>query len=197
MRILVVGGNGLIGSGVVAALAAEHEVISASRSGQVTVDLRDPASIAAMYESVGTVDAVVSCAGHVTFKPLAELTREDYLHSIEDKVMGQVELVSQGLSHVTDGGSFTLTTGILAREPILTGSAAALANGALESYVMAAAIEMPRGIRISCVSPTVLVEAKGYHSYFPGWPQVTLADVANAYVKSVIGWSTGQTIKVG
>ena len=197
MKILVVGASGLIGSGVAKALSGDHEVIGASRSGDVTVDLRDPASIAAMYDKVGTVDAVISCAGHVSFKPLAELTREDYLHSIEDKVMGQVELVSQGLSRVTDGGSFTLTTGVLAREPILTGSAAALANGALESFVMGAAIEMPRGIRINCVSPTVLVEATGFHPYFPGWPQVTLAQVSSAYVKSVQGWSTGQTYKVG
>lgn len=197
MKILVIGASGLVGGGAAAALSRDHEVIRASRSGDVSVDLRDPDSIARMYDEVGSVDAVVSCAGHVTFKPLGDMTRDDFESSINDKVMGQVELVTQGLSRVSDGGSFTLTSGILAREPIMTGTAAALANGALESFVIAAAIEMPRGIRINCVSPTVLAEATGYHSYFPGWPQVTLAEVSNTYVKSVTGWSTGQIYKVG
>ncbi len=197
MKILVIGANGLVGSGVANVLRKNHEVISASRSSDVNVDVNDPASIAAMYKSVGKVDAVVACIGKVAFKPLAELTRDDYLKGITDKVMGQVELVNQGLDYVNDSGSFTLTTGVLAREPIKTGALAALANGALESFVIGASIEMPRGIRINAVSPSVLAEAEGYHPYFPGFTHVTLAEVTNTYVKSVEGWSTGQIYELG
>ena len=78
-------------------------------------------------------------------------------------------------------------TGILARATIPTGTAASVANGALESFAMAATIEMPRGIRINVVSPSVLVEATGYHTYFPGFNQVTLKAVGQAYAKSVNG----------
>ena len=197
MKILVIGANGLIGKGVANVLGATHEVIGASRSGDVTVDITSPESIAAMYKSVGKVDAVVSCIGKVPFKPLAELSHQDYVDGIMDKAIGQVELVRQGVDYLNDGGSFTLTTGILAREPIRTGAVASLANGAVESFVMAAAIELPRGIRINVVSPSVLVEAESYHPYFPGFIQVSLAEVANAYVKSVEGWSTGQVIELG
>jgi len=101
------------------------------------------------------------------------------------------------LEYVTDGGSFTLTTGITERAPILTGAVASLANGALESFVLAAAIEMPRGMRINAVSPSVLVEAPGYHDYFPGFEQVTLKACGKAYAKSVNGKKNGHTYKVG
>jgi NAD(P)-dependent dehydrogenase (short-subunit alcohol dehydrogenase family) len=197
VKILIVGANGLLGSGAVAALAKDNEIIQASRTGDVAVDLTDPSSIAAMYEKVGKVDAVISATGKVPFKSITELTLADYQSGINDKVLGQVELVRQGLDYVNDGGSFTLTTGILEREPIPTGAVASLSNGALESFVMAAAIEMPRNIRINVVSPSVLVEATGYHPYFVGFEQVTLKACGKAYAKSVNGKKNGHTYKVG
>ena len=197
MKILIVGANGLLGSGAVAALSEGNEIIQASRSGDVSVDLTDPNSIAAMYEKVGKVDAVIAATGVVPFKTLTELKLADYHAGINDKVLGQVELVRQGLEYVTDGGSFTLTTGITERAPIPTGAVASLANGALESFVLAAATEMPRGMRINVVSPSVLVEATGYHPYFIGFEQVTLKACGKAYAKSVNGKKNGHTYKVG
>jgi hypothetical protein len=197
MKILIVGASGLLGSGAVSALSDENEIIQASRSGKVSVDLTDPNSIAAMYEQVGKVDAVIAATGKVPFKSITALTLEDYRSGIADKVLGQIELVRRGIEFVNDGGSFTLTTGILARAAIPTGAVASVANGALESFVMAAAIEMPRGIRINVVSPSVLVEATGYHSYFPGFEQVTLKAVGKAYAKSVNGKKTGHTYEIG
>ena len=192
MKVLIVGANGLLGSAAVAALKERHRVIEASRSSDITVDLAEPDSIRRMFEEVGTVDAVISCTGSVPFKPLADLTEKDFRSGIDDKVLGQVNLVQIGADHVSDGGSFTLTSGVLAREPILTGAAASLANGALESFVMAAAAELPRRIRINAVSPTVLAEATGYHEFFPGFSQVPAETVGRAYVKSVEGIQTGQ-----
>jgi NAD(P)-dependent dehydrogenase (short-subunit alcohol dehydrogenase family) len=197
VKILIVGANGLLGSGAVAALAKDNEIIQASRTGDVAVDLTDPSSIAAMYEKVGKVDAVISATGKVPFKSITELTLADYQSGINDKVLGQVELVRQGLDYVNDGGSFTLTTGILERAAIPTGAVASLSNGALESFVMAAAIEMPRNIRINVVSPSVLVEATGYHPYFVSFEQVTLKACGKAYAKSVNGKKNGHTYKVG
>ncbi len=196
-KVLIVGANGLLGSGAVTALADRFEIITASRSDEISVDLTNPKSIADMYTKVGKVDAVICATGKVPFKSITELTLADYESGIDDKVLGQVELVRQGIDFVNDGGSFTLTTGILARAAIPTGAVASLANGALESFVLAAAIELPRGIRINAVSPSVLVEAPGYHSYFPGFEQVTLAAVGVAYAQSVEGSGTGKIIKVG
>jgi NAD(P)-dependent dehydrogenase (short-subunit alcohol dehydrogenase family) len=192
MKILIVGANGLLGSAAASALRERHEIVEASRSGRVAVDLAEPDSIERMFEQVGTVDAVIACTGSVPFKPLAELTDKDFRSGFEDKVLGQVNLVQIGVHHISEGGSFTLTSGVLAREPILTGVAASLANGALESFVMAAAAELPRRIRINAVSPSVLAEATSYHEYFPGFPQVPAETVGRAFVKSVEGIQTGQ-----
>ena len=62
------------------------------------------------------------------------------------------------------GGSITLTTGILAEEPIRTGVQASTFNAAIDAFVRAAALEMPRGIRINAVSPGVLVESMPTHA---------------------------------
>jgi NAD(P)-dependent dehydrogenase (short-subunit alcohol dehydrogenase family) len=196
MKFLVVGSTGLIGSYVAKTLSKHGTVIGVSRTTQISVDVKDPASIKAMYEKVGRIDAVASCIGKVAFKPIAELTYEDYLMGLKDKALGQVELVRAGIDFLNDGGSFTLMTGVLARDPIPAGSVAALANGAIESFTLAAAIDLPRGIRINTVSPNVLVEATSYHASFPGFHQVTAQSVADAYVKSILGKQTGQIYKL-
>ncbi len=196
MKFLVVGSTGLIGSYVAKTLSKHGTVIGVSRTTQISVDVKDPASIKAMYEKVGKVDAVASCIGKVAFKPVAELTYEDYLMGLKDKALGQVELVRAGIDFLNDGGSFTLMTGVLAGDPIPSGSVAALANGAIESFTLAAAIDLPRGIRINTVSPNVLVEATSYHASFPGFHQVTAQSVADAYVKSILGKQTGQIYKL-
>ena len=187
MRVLLVGPSGRLGTAVQQALTASHEVVTASRSGSdVTVDIRDPQAIAAMYEQVGRVDAVACAAGAVPYKPLTRLEPEDFRAGIADKLLGQVELVRQGVGHVADDGSFTLITGGLARQPIRTGAVASLVNGALESFVKAAAIELPARQRINAVSPTVFSEAlDDYGSYFPGFLPVPLRDVAATYVRSI------------
>ena len=196
MKFLVVGSTGLIGSYVAKTLSKHGTVIGVSRTTQISVDVKDPASIKAMYEKVGKVDAVASCIGKVAFKPVTELTYEDYLMGLKDKALGQVELVRAGIDFLNDGGSFTLMTGVLARDPIPAGSVAALANGAIESFTLAAAIDLPRGLRINTVSPHVLVEATSYHASFPGFHQVTAQSVADAYVKSILGKQTGQIYKL-
>ncbi len=196
MKFLVVGSTGLIGSYVAKTLSKHGTVIGVSRTTQISVDVKDPASIKAMYEKVGKVDAVASCIGKVAFKPIAELTYDDYLMGLKDKALGQVELVRAGIDFLNDGGSFTLMTGVLARDPIPAGSVAALANGAIESFTLAAAIDLPRGVRINTVSPNVLVEATSYHESFPGFHQVSAQSVADAYVKSILGKQTGQIYKL-
>ena len=135
MKFLVVGSTGLIGSYVAKTLSKHGTVIGVSRTTQIPVDVKDPASIKAMYEKVGKVDAVASCIGKVAFKPVTELTYEDYLMGFKDKALGQVELVRAGINFLNDGGSFTLMTGVLARDPIPSGSVAALANGISEALI--------------------------------------------------------------
>ena len=199
MRILLIGASGRLGAAVHETLKSSHDVVTASRSrGEVTVDIRDPASIRAMYENVGPVDAVACAAGSVPFKPLGELSLADMQAGVEDKLIGQVEVVRQGTRFVTDEGSFTLITGILARRPIRTGVVASLVYGALESFVMAAASELPSRQRINAVSPTVVTEAlEDYGTFFPGFLPVPLSEVAATYLRSIEGIETGKVFELG
>jgi NAD(P)-dependent dehydrogenase (short-subunit alcohol dehydrogenase family) len=192
MKILVVG-TGLVGGAAMSALSERgHDVVGVSRSSSPAVDVTDPTSIAALFAEVGNVDAVVAALGQAPFEPLVELDHDDFVQGLMGKTMAQIDLVQLGTPYVNDGGSFTLTTGVLAREPIVTGAVSAAANGALEAFTMAAAVELPRRIRINAVSPTVLVEAVDHHPAFPGFTQVSAAAVGQAYVKAVEGAHTGQ-----
>lgn len=198
MKVLLVGASGIIGRGIDAELSQRHEIIRASRSnGDVNVDLTDIASIRAMFAKVGKVDAVVSATGKVHFDDFSEMDDEKYRIGINDKLMGQVNLVLVGRDHVADNASFTLTTGILSKDPIRYGSSASMVNGAIESFVRAAAIEMKPGLRINAVSPGVILEAmEGYAPYFRGHAPVPASRAALGYAKSVEGLQTGQVFEI-
>lgn len=198
MRVIIVGAEGDIGTAVCDSLGQRHEIIKAGRSrGDLLVDMTDRASVDAMYAKCGVVDAVVSAAGHAHFGPLADFTEETFMLALQNKVMGQVNLVLGGLDKVSDGGSFTLTSGVLDRDPIRMGASAATANGALAGFVTGAAIEMPRGLRINVVSPGVLdVSMPRYGAWFPGHEPVAAHRVGLAYAKSVEGAVTGKVMIV-
>ncbi|MDQ7996485.1 MAG: short chain dehydrogenase [Luteibacter sp.] len=198
MKVLIVGASGTLGRAVAAELGERHEIVTAGRSGgDLRVDLRDSESIEAMYRELGKLDAVVCAAGKVPFAPLAELTEAKYVEGLQDKLLGQVRLVQLGVDSLHDGGSFTLITGILTEQPILAGACASMVNGAVEGYVRGAAIELPRGIRINVVSPSVLSEAMAsYGPYFRGFEPVSAARAALAFSRSVEGRETGKIYKV-
>nr|WP_314902092.1 short chain dehydrogenase [uncultured Deefgea sp.] len=159
MKIIVIGAAGTIGQALVKELASRHEIISAGRnSGDIQVDLTDAVSIEKMYQQVGPVDAVISAAGNVHFGALNEMTAAEYAIGINDKLMWQVQLVLIGQKYLNDGGSFTLVSGVLAQDPIVYGSSASMVNAGIEGFARAAAIELPRGLRINVVSPTVVTE---------------------------------------
>lgn len=199
MKIIVIGATGLIGSAVVKELEARHEIITAANtSGDIRVDICDEKSIENMYKQVGKVDAVIATAGKVIFADFKELTPEKYQVGLQDKLMGQVNLVRIGSEYLADHGSFTLTSGILNIDPIRFGTSASLVNGAIEGFIRSAAIELPRRLRINVVSPTVLTEAlPKYAPYFHGFKSVSAAEVALAYSKSAEGLQTGQVYRVG
>ena len=199
MRILIVGGAGTVGKAAATELGRRHEIVRAGRSsGDITVDVMSEDSVKAMYEKLGKVDAVVTCVGHVHFGPVASMTPEQFRKGLDDKLMGQVNLVLLGMNNINDNGSFTLTSGVLDRDPVRQGASAAAVNGAIGAFAKGAAVEMPRGLRINVVSPGLLEDsAVKYDGFFPGHEPVSAARVGLAYAKSVEGALTGQVICVG
>ena len=198
-RIVVIGATGTLGQAVASELKARHEVIEVGATrGAHRVDSKDPASIERLFEAIGKVDGVVTATGKVHFGPLPEMTVEQFWVGLRDKLMGQVNVVLAAQKYVNDGGSFTLTSGILADEPIRLGASATTVNLALEGFVRGAAIELPRGIRINVVSPTVLTESmESYAPFFRGFEPVDASKAAQAYLRSVEGAQTGRVYRVG
>jgi len=194
MDVLVIGGTGTIGRAVVDTLADEHDVTAVGHtSGELQVDLADPESIDRLYDTVGPQDAMFSCAGEAAFGALDELTDDDFSLSLSNKLMGQVNLVRQGLDAVRDGGVFTLTSGVLSQEPMPGSAAISLVNAGVEGFVRAAALEAPRDIRVNVVSPPWVSETLDEMGEDPndGLPAAT---VAEAYRTSLEGDMTGETL---
>ncbi|MEO4046052.1 short chain dehydrogenase [Pseudomonas sp. CAU 1711] len=198
MKIILVGASGTIGKAIDRELQERHEIVRVGRSsGDLQVDITDPASIRRLFERVGPFDALISAAGNAHFGPLEELGPKEFAVGLDDKLMGQINLVLIGSEFANDGASFTLTSGILSEDPIRFGAAVSTVNAALDGFVRAAAIELPRGLRINGVSPTILKESlPAYGAYFRGFKPVPAATVALAYAKSAEGRQTGQVYRV-
>jgi NAD(P)-dependent dehydrogenase (short-subunit alcohol dehydrogenase family) len=185
MKVIVIGATGTIGAEVAKALSArKHEVIGASRKGALKVAIEDAASIRRMFEQVPHVDAVICCAGSAAFKPFAQLGDADYELGLRSKLMGQVSLARIAKEHLKDGGSITLTTGVLAMQPMPGSASISMVNAGLEGFVRAAALELPRKLRINAVSPPWVKETLVKLGMDPK-PGLPAAEVAKAYVAAV------------
>jgi len=193
-RIIIIGASGTIGRAVADLLARKHEIVRVSnRQGDYTVDLSSTASIENLFERVGAVDAVVCAAGISRFGKLGEVTDEDFTVSINHKLMGQVNLVRIALRYLPGNGSITLTTGLLAREPLPGTAPTAMVNAALEGFVRAAALDVTNGIRINAVSP-IFVTATATRMGMGTAGTMSAVETANAYHASVDGEMTGQVL---
>jgi len=197
MKILVIGGNGTIGKTIVAHFSKDNEVLIAGRSSSdFQVDIADSKSINALFEKTGKLDAIICAAGEAKWALLDDLSEEDYYIGLRSKLMGQVNVVRIGRHHLNPGGSVTLTTGILADDPVVKTSSAAMVNGGVHSFVQAAALEL-KDVRVNVVSSGAVMDSwHKYESYFPGHPPIEMNKMMNGYVRSVKGAGTGQIIRI-
>lgn len=197
MKAIVIGATGTIGSAVADAFEQDgHEVVRISRHSSPSCDIEKPESIAALFESIGKVDAVICCAGGGAFKALSDLDDADLDYSVRSKLLGQVNLVRLGHPHLSGGGVFVLTSGVFSRNPPPGVPALAMANGGIESFTRAAALDLPRDIRINTVSPPFITEtAEKMGMSTDG--TLPAADNAQAYLRLATGAETGQVVFSG
>lgn len=197
MRVIVFG-SGTIGKAVQATLsAAGHVAVPVGRqSGEFRADLSDIQSLRTLFARIGTFEAVACAAGDVFPGPLEETTDEQWALSFAAKGMGQINLVRTALPYIADRGSFTLISGVLTDEVMAGGTIGTTVNHIVEGFVKGAAAELPRGIRINCVSPTVLAESVAYHAYFTGFAPVPASEVALAYLRAITHPMTGRILKL-
>jgi NAD(P)-dependent dehydrogenase (short-subunit alcohol dehydrogenase family) len=198
MKILIIGGNGTIGKKVAERLGQKHEVIIGGRnSGQVQVDIAEKSSIELMFKKVGKIDACICTAGTGFYGNFYSMTQEDMMPGIRGKLLGQINVVLIGKQYLSPEGSFTLTSGIAAQHPAKNGTCVAMINGAVNSFVLAAAQELKNDIRINAVSPGLAEDSRErYGEFFPGFNYVPMNKITNAYVLSVEGAVNGEILKV-
>jgi len=201
MRILVVGASGTIGRPLCAELGSRHEIIAAGRSGRdagqdISVDIRSADSIRQMYETVGPVDACVCVAASGALDDFQTLTEAELVDNMRGKLFGQINLVLIGQHFLADHGSFTLTTGIFADEAWVGVTGGAVISGGLHSFVLSAAIELKRGLRINAVSPTmVAASTEAYAHLFRGMEPVAMDRLIAAYLRCIEGRRTGEIMR--
>ena len=195
-KIIIVGATGTIGRAVADLLEQDNEVIRVGNSqGDYTVDLSSKASIEKLFESIRSFDAIICAAGLSRFGKVGEASDDDFMISINNKLMGQVNLVRIAQRYITGNGSITITTGLLAREPWPGTVPTAMVNAALEGFVRAAALDVAKGIRINAVSPVFVTEtAKKMGMDTAG--TMSASETAKAYQASVEGDMTGQVLDV-
>ncbi|HQS47481.1 MAG: short chain dehydrogenase [Rhizobiales bacterium 17-65-6] len=197
MKAIVVG-TGTVGTAVRKILAENgHEVISIGRkTGDFQADITRPDTLIGLFSQIGAFDAVANAAGDVYPGPFEQTTDEQWAASLSSKGMGQINLVRAALPFIADKGSFTLVSGVLTDEYMHGGSIGTTINHMVEGFVKASAVELPRGVRINCISPTVLAESVAYHAYFTGFTPVTAAEVALAYLRAISTPITGRILKL-
>lgn len=196
MKIIIVGATGTMGTHLSSAFENEHKIIRvASQGGDFQVDITSPEEIENFFQAVGPFDALISTAGPTFVGPWKKLNDATFRKGVEGKMMGQINLVLIGQHYINPKGSFTLITGALTEEPQINFANASAANGAVEGFVRAAAIELENGIRINAVSPTVIENSPQYFPYFPGEIPTTMKQLEFMFRKSVFGANTGHVIR--
>lgn len=197
MKILIIGGNGTIGRRVKERLQTNHEIIVAGKnSGDLKFNLENSSSIRELFEKIGPLDAIIAVAGDAKWDRLENLTEDDYYTGIRSKLMGQVNLVRIGKDYLNHGGSITLTSGILADEPEIMTTSAAMINGAIHSFVKAVNLELET-IRVNVVCSDIVEDSfEKYKEYFPGHKPVPMKKVVDEYVNCIEGTIRGEIIRI-
>jgi len=197
--IILIGANGKMGQAALSGLG-KHKIITAGRSADsydYHVDITSKESLRKLFKDVGHFDAVVNTVGVCEYANFTDMTEKQWMNTILSKMMGQINIIRIGQEYIADNGSFTLITGILNIKPIPFAIADATTSGAIDTFVKCVAFEMPRGIRVNSINPTVLEEAWDvYGEMMPGFQPVPGDLAGKAFERSVDGFITGQVIFV-
>ncbi len=194
MRIILIGASGTIGQAVHDVLSGEHDVVGVGRtSGQLHADISEPESLELLFEEASPFDAVICVAGGAAFGSLDELSDDDFQLGLSSKLMGQINMVRRGMAEIADEGSFTLTSGVLSQNPTPGSSSISMVNAGVEAFARAAALELPRGLRVNVVSPPWVSETLAEIGRDPA-DGLPAADVARSYVVSVEGQMNGHIL---
>ncbi len=136
---------------------------------------------------------MVLAAGNGEMGDVKELTDEQFQVAVNSKLMGQVNLVRKGLSKVKDGGMFILTGGIFVTKPWPGTSSLAVANGGVDAFARAAALDLKESHKINVIHPP-LVRESAIAFGMDGDPYPPAAEVAETYLTVLKSDKTGESV---
>lgn len=168
--VLVIGGGSGIGLGVArACLDGGARVVLAARklekleraltsleAGErgraIAADITQEAHVVRLFEQAGKLDHVIVTAAALAYQPIRDFDVEAARRSIESKLLAALLVAKHAAPRIAAGGSLIFTTGVASERPLVRGSLVAAVNGALNSFVRGAAIELAP-VRVNALSP--------------------------------------------
>jgi NAD(P)-dependent dehydrogenase (short-subunit alcohol dehydrogenase family) len=112
------------------------------------------AAVAAALDRFGRLDAVVNNAGLMLFRPIAELTGDDWTRVLSVDLLGAFYFTKHAFLRMTRGGAIVNVSSIHAIETTPLVACYAAAKAALLSLTRTAALEgKPKGIRVNAILP--------------------------------------------
>ncbi len=199
MKIVIIGASGTIGTCVASYFESANSEIELIKANSKDLDIANPESIQKFFEKIGKFDHLISTTGQTAFEPFLKSSQADWALGFDNKLMGQINLVKYGVKYLNNpNGSFTITSGIIADQPIRFGMMAGVVGGALNAFVKAAALELRLQCRVNAISPNALKQSfKHYQSFFRGFVPVDGSVIGQNVYKLVFGLETGQIKRIG
>ena len=223
-RVVVIGGASGIGHAIatLAQALGASVAIASSNAARVeaavvrlpgvagaTVDLREEASVATFFATLGAFDHLAITAGDwrgSLFGATATLDLADARNGVEVRLWGALAAAKHANQVISKAGSITLTSGMLAHRPQPGGVLAATIGGAVEHMARGLAIDLAP-VRVNAVCPGLILTEhvqqmpqEQRQRYVAGLPVPRAAspeEAAQAYIYAMLNrYVTGQILPV-
>jgi NAD(P)-dependent dehydrogenase (short-subunit alcohol dehydrogenase family) len=174
-----------------------------------TVDVNDEADVARFFERLGGLDHLIFTAGDWAARPggpLAELDLSAAKAAFDVRFWGALAVVKHGSGKIAEGGSITLTDGMLGHRPMKGAPVTTAMLGAIEHLTRALAVDLAP-LRVNAVCPGLVLTDRNrlmpealvqrYTARLPLARAADPAEIAEAYLYLMrAGYTTGQVLLV-
>jgi NAD(P)-dependent dehydrogenase (short-subunit alcohol dehydrogenase family) len=137
------------------------------------------------------------CFGKLPFATFKEMQESDFNEGIQNKLVGQINVVRTALPILVQHGAIVFTSGILSEQPLLKTVCAAAANGAINACALALATELQGRARVNAVSPSMVADSVNVHGRsYDGLELTSMEDLVKAYRFCLSSLVNGKVIRL-
>jgi NAD(P)-dependent dehydrogenase (short-subunit alcohol dehydrogenase family) len=108
-----------------------------------------------LFEEVGSFDHLVSTASQTAAGRIASIEPAVVTKALAAKLWAPLFLVRHGAARISPRGSFTFFSGFRAARPAAGSAITSMANGGLEAFARAMAVELAP-VRVNAISPGIV-----------------------------------------